>query len=197
MTPISAVEAPPNRRAYLFAVVATVVVTVLMIVALRTEGRIWFCACGEFRLWIGDVNGAHNSQHLLDPYSLTHLLHGVLFAGLLKLTAPQLAPPRRFTAVAFLEAAWEVWENSPFVIDRYRTATMAVGYTGDSILNSVGDLACCLVGYLIARRLGWIRSAVLVAAAELVLLLTIRDNLTLNVLMLLFPLDAVKKWQGQ
>ncbi len=84
-----------------------------------------------------------------------------------------------------------------FVIDRYRTATMAVGYIGDSILNSVGDLACCLVGYLIARRLGWIKSAVLVAAAELVLLLTIRDNLTLNVLMLLFPLDAVKKWQGQ
>ncbi len=80
MTPISAVEAPQNRRAYLFAVVANVVITVLMIVALD-RGRIWFCACGEFRLWISDVNGAHNSQHLLDPYSLTHLLHGVLFAA--------------------------------------------------------------------------------------------------------------------
>lgn len=186
-----------GHRKYFAAATATVVITILMVLALRAEGRVWFCACGELRFWIGDPNSSHNSQHLLDPYSLTHLLHGVLFAGLLKLTAPRLAPQWRFVAVAFLEAAWEVWENSPFIIDRYRAATIAVGYSGDSVLNSVGDLACCLGGYLTARRLGWIKSAVLVAVAELILLVAIRDNLTLNVLMLVFPLESVKAWQGR
>ena len=185
-----------TRREYTTAALAAFGVTLAMIAALRLEERIWWCACGQLLFWVGDPNSSHNSQHLFDPYSLTHLLHGVLFCGLFAKVAPQWSWPRRFVVAAALEALWEVWENSPFVINRYRAATIAVGYPGDSIVNSVGDMLSCLVGFYIAKQLGWMKSAALCIAAELLLLVTIRDNLTLNVLMLIFPIDAVKTWQA-
>ncbi len=163
---------------------------------LRAEGRRWWCACGRPWPWSGDIWTRHNSQHLLDPYSFTHLSHGLIFFMVLSLRPfRRIAPLWRLAIAVAIEAAWEIIENSPAVIDRYRHATMALGYQGDSLANSLGDIACCLLGYLLARRLGLRASLLLLLAIELILLLWIRDNLTLNVLMLLHPIHALQHWQ--
>jgi hypothetical protein len=172
------------------------VILVATIVSLRLEGRRWWCACEEPRLWISDVQSAHCSQHLLDPYAFTHVLHGVGFYGALVLLLPRL--DRRWTLVATLalESAWEVFENSPFIINRYRTHTAALGYEGDSIVNALGDLGACLLGAWFASRLGWKWSLALWITLEVLLVFWIRDNLFLNVFMLLVPLEGLKQWQG-
>jgi hypothetical protein len=137
----------------------------------------------------------HNSQHLLDPYSLSHVLHGILFFGVLWLLRRRISLPWRFAIAAAIEIAWEMAENSPIIINRYRTATMALGYTGDSILNSLGDIASFLVGFWVAKKLRLWWSVAIFLAVELLLLWWIRDNLALNVLMLLWPIDAIRRWQ--
>lgn len=167
-----------------------------MVAILRLEGRVWWCACGQSNLWAADPHSAHSSQHLVDPYTFTHVLHGVLLCGLLAWGWPRLTAAQAVCAAALLEAAWEVLENSPFVIERYRTATIAMGYRGDSIVNSLGDLGSCTLGFLLARRIGWRWSTALVVVVELALLLTIRDNLFLNVVMLIHPVEAIKAWQA-
>jgi hypothetical protein len=166
-------------------------------VQLRVQGQPWWCACGQWFLITVDAWGSHNSQHLLDPYSLTHLLHGVLFCGLLSLAAPRLSLAWRFALAVAIECAWEVFENSSFVINRYRTATAALGYQGDSVANSLGDILSCAFGFWLAGRLGWWKSLVLFLAIEIVLLLWIRDCLVLNIVMLVFPLKGVRAWQTE
>lgn len=163
---------------------------------LHRQGRRWWCACGRPGLWSGDPARPHNSQHLLDPYSFTHLLHGVVFCGLLAWACPKVRPTWRLWAAVCLGSLWEVVENSAFVIGRYRAATAAAGYEGDSIANSLGDILCCGVGFVVARRLGFRWSAVLFFVTEGVLLLWIRDDLALNVLMLVYPVPGIKAWQG-
>jgi hypothetical protein len=133
---------------------------------------------------------------LLDWYSASHLVHGFLFFALLRLLARRTPIEIRFLAAVAVEAAWEIAENTPLVIDRYREATAALGYTGDSVLNSVSDMLMMAAGFLLAARLPVWLSLLLVALLELVPLLIIRDNLTLNVWMLLFPSDAVRSWQA-
>lgn len=162
---------------------------------LHIEGRRWWCGCGNLTLWAGDPKSAHCSQHLVDPYFFTHVLHGVCLCGILALTLPRLSSQGSFITTISLEALWEVVENSQFVIQRYRTATLALGYEGDSIVNSVGDVAACALGWVLARRLGWRWSIVVCVATELLLLLWIRDNLLLNIVMLAYPIEAVKQWQ--
>lgn len=162
---------------------------------LRLQGRIWWCACGRPRIWDGDIWSAHNSQHLFDPYSFTHILHGLLLCGVILWTLPRIGRIGQLTIAIAAEALWEVFENTPFVIQRYREATIGLGYEGDSIANSMGDLLCCVMGFLLARRLRFRRSLVLFVAIELALLLWVRDNLTLNVLMLIHPVEAIKAWQ--
>ena len=164
--------------------------------ALRAQGRLWLCDCGRFRLWTGEAWGAETSQQLFDPYSLTHVLHGFAFAGLLALVAPRLAARWRLTLTAALEAAWEIVENTSYVIDRYREATAALGYTGDTVVNSLGDIAACGLGFEIARRLGLRLSLLAFALVEIALLVWIRDSLLLNVLMLIHPSDAIRAWQA-
>lgn len=171
-------------------------ISTAMVGVLRREGRVWWCACGESNLWSGDPNGAHSSQHVFDPYTFTHILHGVLLCGILTWAWPRLTGVFAVCAAVLLEAIWEIVENSPFVIGRYRTATIALGYEGDSIVNSLGDLVSCTLGFLLARRIGLRWSAVVVVVIELALLLSIRDNLFLNILMLIFPLEVVKNWQA-
>jgi hypothetical protein len=163
---------------------------------LRAGGRLWACSCGRFRVWTGEAWGAETSQQLLDPYSFTHLLHGVLFCGALALIAPRLRWKWRLWLAIAAEAAWEVFENSEMVIRRYREATAALGYTGDTVVNSLGDMLACGLGFVLARRLGWRRSALLFAATEVLLLVWIRDSLLLNILMLIYPLDAIRAWQA-
>jgi hypothetical protein len=175
--------------------VACVLAVAAMVVGLVLEGRVLFCGCGSWSPWISDVDSQHCSQHLLDAYSASHVLHGVVFFGVLWRLRGKLSAGWRLWACVALEAGWEVLENSPMVIDRYRTATIALGYTGDSVLNSLFDVLSCVIGYWIASRLNWKWSVAFFAAVELVMLASIRDSLSLNVLMLVYPLDVVKNWQ--
>jgi hypothetical protein len=182
-------------RASLAPWIALIIVLLITGYLLRSNGRPWWCACGLLFFWSGDIHTAHNSQHLFDPYSLTHMLHGVIFYGLLAVGAPRLPMSWRYACVLSLEAAWELFENSNLVIERYRTATISLGYQGDSIANSLGDILSCALGVLLASCLGWWGSVALFAATELILVLWIRDSLILSVLMLIHPIDILKGWQ--
>lgn len=165
-------------------------------VALRLEGRLWICACGRLLPWVGDAWSPDTSQHLFDPYSFTHVLHGFAFAGLLALVWPRAGRRWPLVVAVALEAAWEVIENTEYVVNRYREATAALGYTGDTIVNSLGDVVACALGFLIARRLGAIKTLALFVAVEVVLLLWIRDSLLLNILLLVYPSETLRAWQA-
>ena len=184
----------PERTRWLQAL-ATSLVLVLMVALLHAQGRMFLCACGYFAVWTSDTCSATNSQQLFDPYSFTHLLHGVLFFWLIALFFGRLAKGWQFWLALLLESAWEVFENTSFVINKYRTETAALGYQGDTVVNSLGDLACALVGYLIARQIGFRRSLILFLLIELVLILWIHDSLLLQILMLVRPVEAIKAWQ--
>jgi hypothetical protein len=181
-------EAPLVAAAFMLLLSATAA-------QLRHQGRSWWCACGKPFLWVGDIWSSHTSQHLFDPYSFTHILHGVVFYGIAAVAFPRIRVIWRLWIVVFVESLWEILENSSFVINRYRTATIGLGYEGDSIVNSLSDIMCCVIGFVLARYLGLKRSIIFFIAVELVLLFWIRDNLTLNVLMLTWPIEAIKKWQ--
>lgn len=174
------------------------ILAVMLAAALQLgrQGRAWFCACGRILVWTGEAWSANTSQHLFDPYSFTHLLHGFVFCGLLVWGAPRVAWPWRLACAVAAEALWELFENTEFVVRRYRENTMALGYEGDTIFNSLGDILACALGFLIARQLGWRRALVVFALIELVLLIWIRDSLLLSVLMLIYPPDALKSWQA-
>ena len=162
---------------------------------LTLMGRPAICTCGSVDLWVGQVNSSRTSQMLSDWYSPSHIVHGFLFYAGLWLVARKWPVESRFLAALTIEVAWEVVENTPMIINRYREATAALGYTGDSVLNSLSDVAMMGLGFLLARRLPvWVSIAV-VLVLELVPLLVIRDNLTLNVWMLLAPNETLKLWQ--
>ncbi|QQE13899.1 DUF2585 family protein [Planctomycetota bacterium] len=169
-----------------------------MVGAMKYMGRLWWCACGQPRLWGGAVNSEHNSQHLFDWYSLSHVLHGFIFYWALspinKIPGIKIGKRWLFLAAITIEAAWEVLENSPIVIDRYRQ-TIAQGYTGDTVVNSLGDLLACGLGFWIAYLLGWKKTLIIFIIIELAMLYFIRDNLTLNVIALIYPMDSLTQWQ--
>lgn len=176
----------------LLVIVAAFVGTAFL---LRMEGRLWICSCGRFSIWAGKVCSSDNSQHFLDPYSFTHVLHGFLLFWIIAWLMPRVRPILQLTLAIAVEASWEVFENTNFIIERYRAETAALGYNGDTVVNSFGDIICCVVGFIIARRLGLRRSLVVFGALELVLIIWIRDSLLLEILMLVFPIDAVRAWQ--
>src|SRR5689334_16893962 len=188
----------PNRsRAPFIAIAASLFLLALL---LWLEGRFVFCTCDVLRLWSRDTCSSTNSQHPFDPYSFTHILHGFLFFWLGALIARgiktrQLAPARQLWLALTLEAAWEVFENTPFVIDRYRAETAALGYSGDTIVNSFGDVTCAVAGFLVARKLGVKRAVIVFLVLELILILWIHDSLLLQLLMLIHPVEAIKQWQ--
>jgi len=175
------------------AIVAIQVGTAL---GLRSQGRLWWCSCNYLLVWFGDPWSSDNSQYLLDPYSFTHVLHGFLLCGLLALVAPRLSTVWQLWLAVTIETAWEILENSEFVIRRYREQTASLGYFGDTIVNSLGDILVCGLGFMLAHRLGFRRAFALFVLTEVTLALWIRDNLTLNVLMLIYPIEAVKEWQA-
>lgn len=161
---------------------------------LHRQGRLWKCACPNY-LWTVDAWSSQTSQLFLDPYSFTHLLHGFMFAGLLALLIRNLSRSWRFALAIALECGWEMIENTNTVINRYREATAALGYQGDTVLNSMGDIFCCGVGFILAAKLGWRWSIILLVALETILLFWIRDSLMLEILMLIHPVDSIKSWQ--
>jgi len=188
----------PNGRA-MFATFAIIVSAAAILLAM---GRVPICTCGTVKLWHGVVQSAENSQQLTDWYSLSHVIHGLImyFVAWLLWTRWRLfgGRPARFALpiVVLVEAAWEICENSPMIIDRYRAVTVSFGYTGDSVLNSMGDIGSMIVGFLIASRLPWRASVALAIGFELLTLYVIRDNLTLNVVMLFWPIEAIRQWQA-
>ena len=188
----------PNRRGLILAFAMWLAIGATLL----AMGRMAICACGTIKLWWGTVQSAENSQHIADWYSFSHVIHGLLFyffAHLLwrrwKLFGGKPGIWALPIAVAF-EGFWELLENSPLIIDRYRAVTVSFGYEGDSVLNSLSDIGFMVLGFWIASKLPWKASLALAIAFELFTLFMIRDNLTLNVLMLVWPLDAVRQWQA-
>lgn len=183
-----------NNRTRVIAIIAAMLLVAILY--LRWQGRIWWCKCGSPAPISVQVNSMHNSQHLLDAYSFSHVLHGVLFYGLFWLLAQRVDFRWRLLAATAIEVGWELLENSPIIINRYRSTTMSLGYEGDSIANSLSDIASFAVGFYLARKLGLWWSVAFFVAVELAMLWLIRDNLALNVLMLMWPIEAIRKWQS-
>jgi hypothetical protein len=179
-----------------YATAAAIVIVLAAAGTLVALGRSPICTCGDVDLWVGTATSARTSQMLSDWYSASHIVHGFVFYGLLWLVARKSPVEHRFAGALLVECAWEIVENTPLIIDRYREATVAIGYTGDSVLNSMSDIAMMAFGFALARRLPLWVSLVTVAVLEIVPLLVIRDNLTLNVWMLLAPNEAVRGWQA-
>jgi hypothetical protein len=186
------------RRVPLWVCIGVSLVIVgLAALVLLAMGRAPYYASGPVTLWYGDAWGPHNSQQFSDPYTFTHITHGALLYWLLQLIARRLSLRWRGVLAVAAESGWEILENTDTVINRYRAATMALGYYGDTVLNSVGDISACAIGFLLASRLPTRVTVAMVILLELTLTLWIRDSLLLNVVMLIYPIAALKRWQLQ
>lgn len=181
-----------SRRVWLFALLIVAAAAAIEL----ANGRHPICTCGTIDLWVGARDSPKTSQMLLDWYSLSHVVHGLLLYALFWLLARRWPVQWRFLAALLIEASWEAIENMPFVINRYRATTASLGYSGDSILNSMSDVAMMAIGFLLARRLPVWAGLLLLVALELIPLFLIRDNLALNVWQLLAPSKTLEAWQA-
>ena len=185
--------AAPARRVEFIAVAVIVLLTGLLE---RQMGRPLTYRNGPVRVWSGDVSSDQNSQQATDPYTFTHVTHGALFYGVSSVLMPSASLGLRLIAIVGAEGAWEAYENTRTVIERYRAVTISLGYYGDSVLNSACDILACALGFWLTARLPRWATISWIVVVEIVLAVWIRDNLTLNILMLIFPLDAIRTWQA-
>ncbi|MGB7342827.1 MAG: DUF2585 family protein [Pirellulaceae bacterium] len=175
-------------------------IATVMAAVLTAMGRVWWCEAGDVLPWSWDVWSRHNSQHLVDPYALSHVEHGIglfllLTLGGSKFLSHILSPAVRVSIVAAIEATWEIAENTPFMINRYREATVSLDYFGDSIANSISDYCMCLLGVLLSSKVRWHYSVATFVLLETISVLWIRDSLLINMLMLVSPIESIKQWQ--
>lgn len=189
-------DAPRSRRRALLVSLAAAGLVVATAGILLAMGRAPICPCGVVRLWEGDAFGPGNSQHLTDWYTPSHLIHGFIFFALARAAVGPRAIGVRLLMALAVEAAWEIVENSPAIIERYRAATVSLHYAGDSVLNSVSDIAAMTVGFALAARLPVAATIALAVVFELLTGALVRDNLTLNVVMLLHPVEWIRAWQS-
>ena len=180
---------------YRSQIVAVSLIIVASIIALALLGRVWWCETVDAWPLSLQVNSRHNSQHVLDPYTFTHVLHGIMEFWLIGLVFRKVPMAWRFVIAIFIESSWEVLENTNYIINRYREATISLDYFGDSIVNSLADIVSCGIGFAIAHRVRLWWSAAIFFATEAILLIFIRDSLLLNLLMLVWPLEGVRQWQ--
>lgn len=180
-----------NRRVLAAAAVVCTAVAAIEL----AMGRLPFGPDGRLGLWEGNIWSSEQSQRFADPYTFSHTIHGMLFYAVLWLVARRAPLATRFIGALVLEGAWEILENSPIIIDRYREVTISLGYVGDSVFNSVSDIVFAGLGFLFAWRARvWI-TVLAILAMEIGTALWVRDNLTLNIVMLLHPIDAIRNWQ--
>ncbi|HTH50939.1 MAG TPA: DUF2585 family protein, partial [Pyrinomonadaceae bacterium] len=160
------------------------------------QGRVWWCPAGDYSPWSWAVMSQHNSQHFIDPYTFTHMLHGMTEFFIIRLLFPRVPLAWSLFLALGVEGCWEAVENTDYVINRYREVTISLNYYGDSIVNSLSDIACCGLGFLLARKLRFWRSAALFVITEIVLMLTIHDSLIINVIQLIYPTETLRHWQN-
>ncbi len=178
----------------------TYILSALGVIALSTfilllMGRVPWCTCGYIKFWHGIVYSSENSQHLTDWYTFSHIIHGIGFFALLWLVGRRWPIGLRFLLAMVMESSWEIFENTNFIINRYREATISLDYYGDSVINSVTDILACVLGFILARYLPLWVSLLLVIFLELFVGYWIHDNLTLNIIMLIYPFQFIKLWQ--
>jgi hypothetical protein len=185
-----------DTRRDLVLLAAGLAVIAATAIVLNWQGHPWICECGYVKLWHSETVSSENSQHLTDWYTPSHIIHGFIFYYFLWVFAARLSLATRAFVALLIEAAWEIVENSPAIIQRYREATIALDYFGDSVINTTFDLFAMLFGFFLAARLPVWLTVALAIAMEVIVGAIIRDNLALNVIMLLYPVEAIRVWQG-